>query len=73
MEQLSERFKNKLASLPNAVVVLNLSPTQKTQTLISTMDILNEIMARSGNQNPILVATSPPRSASHASSQEQEK
>ena len=58
VEQLSDRFKTELAAHPSAVVVLNLAPTQKTQTLISTMDILDEIMSQSGNRNPILVATS---------------
>lgn len=54
---LPAQFKKELAAHPAAVVVVNVAATQKTQTLISTMDILNEIMTQAGNQNPILIAT----------------
>jgi biopolymer transport protein ExbD len=54
---LADQFKAELAAHPNAAVVVNMAATQKTQTLISTMDILNEIMTKAGNNNPILIAT----------------
>ena len=65
---LPSQFKLELAAHPKAVVVVNVAATQKTQTLISTMDILNEIMTQAGNQNPILIAT--PKGPGRSSSKE---
>jgi len=56
-------FKKELDAHPDAVVVVNVAATQKTQTLISAMDILNEIMTEAGNKNPILIAT--PKTSPH--------
>jgi biopolymer transport protein ExbD len=60
---LPAEFRAQLAAHPGAVVVVNVASTQPTQALISTMDILNEIMTESGNSNPILIATPKPQEA----------
>ncbi len=54
---LPSEFKKELALHRGASVVINVASTQKTQTLISTMDVINEIMSQAGNQSPILIAT----------------
>jgi biopolymer transport protein ExbD len=54
---LPSEFSKALAGGRNASIVLNVAATQKTQTLVSTMDILNEILTQAGNDSPILVVT----------------
>jgi biopolymer transport protein ExbD len=54
---LPGEFRRRLAEHPGAIVVLNVAATQKTQTLVSTMDILNELMTQAGNKSPILITT----------------
>jgi biopolymer transport protein ExbD len=57
VKDLPDRFAAAIQDKPTAAVVLKVSETQKTQALVSTMDLMNEIMAEHGNKNPILVAT----------------
>lgn len=44
---------------PNAVLVLNLAPTQNAQTLIDVMDAARDLKTRKGQAPPILIATEP--------------
>ncbi|BDI30115.1 biopolymer transporter ExbD [Capsulimonas corticalis] len=50
-------LQQELARRPGAAVVVNVAPTQSTQTLISVMDIVNETMTRAGSSAPIVIAT----------------
>ena len=54
-----------VAAHPGAAVVVNVAPTQSTQTLVSTLDIVSETLTRAGSKAPILVAT-PSGAASEA-------
>jgi biopolymer transport protein ExbD len=57
-----------VAAHPDTVVVVNVAPNQQTQTLISVMDVVHEILTRAGSNAPILVATervAPPTRAKH--------
>ena len=57
VKDLPEQFAAAIKSQPKAAVVLKVSAGQKTQALVSTMDLLNEVMAEQGNKNPILLST----------------
>ena len=57
LTSLPQEFQRELSAHPGATVVVNVAATQKTQTLVSTLDILNEIMAEAHNESPILVVT----------------
>jgi biopolymer transport protein ExbD len=54
---LPESLRSRLKASPTAVVVVNVSPAQKTQTLVSTLDIVDEVLQEAGSSNPVLVAT----------------
>jgi biopolymer transport protein ExbD len=57
IRSLPATFRAALNRNKTAVVVLSVASTQKTQTLVSTMDVLDEIMTEAGNDRPILIAT----------------
>ena len=51
------RLRAKLESHPNAVVVVNVAAAQKTQTLISLLDSVNQVITDSHSRAQVLVAT----------------
>jgi biopolymer transport protein ExbD len=57
VKDLPEKFTEAITASPHAAVVLNVSEAQKTQALVSTLDLLNELIAETGSSNPIIVAT----------------
>lgn len=59
-DELPNSLKEELKARPNAVVVVNVAPTQKTQTLVATLDIVDEVMREAGSTNAVLVATPKP-------------
>lgn len=60
---LPQAFERELAKHPDSTVLVNVAPTQKTQTLVSTLDLLNEMMSQAHNDRPILVVTPKPAHA----------
>ncbi len=56
-DRLPEALRSRLQAVPGAVVVVNVSPMQKTQTLVSTLDIIDEVLTEAGSTNSVLVAT----------------
>ena len=52
-QALGERLK----AQPNSVVVLNMAANQKAQTLISLMDTVNHVIARTQSHAQVLIAT----------------
>ncbi|MCW3061909.1 MAG: exbD 2 [Capsulimonas sp.] len=59
-------LQREIAAHPGVAVVVNVAPTQKTQTLISVMDIVSETLTRAGSAAPIVVATEPVKLGSEA-------
>jgi len=55
--QWASDLRSKLILHPGSVVVLNVAPTQKTQTLISLLDAVNGIVADSHVPAQVVVAT----------------
>ena len=52
---LPTQFGAAIKAMPKAAVVLTVDAQQKCQALVSTMDLLNEIMTEQGADNPILI------------------
>jgi len=52
-----EQLHSQLAAQPQAVVILNVSPSQRTQTLISMLDELQKVVADAHSSAKIVVAT----------------
>ena len=59
------RLRARLARQPNTVVVLNVAPTQRTQTLVDMMDRVNKVVQSTHGSAQVLIAT--PRVATGAS------
>jgi biopolymer transport protein ExbD len=56
-DEWSDGLRRKLLAHPNAVVVLNVAPAQKTQVLISIMDTVNRVIYNTHSHAQVLVVT----------------
>jgi biopolymer transport protein ExbD len=64
VKDLPDRFTAAIKARPRGAVILKVSDAQKTQALVSTMDLLNETIAETGSSNPIMIATEAAKSKS---------
>jgi biopolymer transport protein ExbD len=53
----ASRLKSQLAAHPGSVVVLNVAPTQRTQTLVSLLDAVNGVVAEAHVPAQVVIAT----------------
>lgn len=51
-----------LRTKPDAIVVLNIAPTRKTQSFIAALDTVNQVITQTGSRATVVVAT---QSAAH--------